>query len=187
MSPHLDAIHFPQAVAIPSFAMAFMDMMFAHAEFEEQVRDLQDTITRTPGRRPHVFERLLRLLNLARETSGDLGTARQRPKRIARLIKGRPGLVEDQEAREIDRILKAAIEPCDRRNLLAHGRWWRFDLKTRTITIRGERKEGPEWAEYTEGKILEIDGQLSALAAHLYRVRRDIENRRGDHDVPESA
>src|SRR5262249_44513217 len=142
------------------------------------------TITVTPARRLHVFEWLLRLLNLTRKTGGGLGTARQRPKRMAKLIEERPGLVEDQEATEIIQILKAAIGPCDRRNLLAHGRWWRFDTKTSTITIRGERKGEPKMADYTETNIFEIDLQLSALAADLYKVRREIEHRRGDHDFP---
>ena len=209
MSDHLDAIHFPQAVAIPSFATAFMDMMFAHAEFEEQVLDLQAAIIATPPARPsnaavtmNTFAARLctfvepltsQLLTLRRprrpdaDKGGSLGSSRDRPKRIAKLIKERPGLVEDEEAKEIDRILKAAIEPCDGRNLLAHGRWWRFDVNAKTIIIRGERKGEPEYADYTEGRILSIDGQLNALAADLYKVRREIERRRGDHDVPESA
>jgi hypothetical protein len=182
-----DAIYFPEAEIIPSFAMAFMRMMFAHAEFEEQVRDLEAAIMATPSRQPHIFARLLRLLNFGRKTGGGLGNARQRPKRMAKLIKERPGLVEDQEATtEIIRILRAAIGPCDQRNLLAHGRWWRFDTKTSTITIRGERRGEPETADYTERKIFEIDFELSTLAVDLYKVRRDIEHRRGDHAVHES-
>jgi hypothetical protein len=168
---------------MPSLAMAFMRMMFAHAEFEEHVRDLQDTIMKAPPKRPHVFARLLHLLNRGWKSGGGLGNARQRPKRMANLIKARPRLVEDQEATEIIRVLKAAIGPCDRRNLLAHGRWWRFDSKTSTITIRGERKGEPKFADYTEAEIFEIDLELSALATNLYKVRREIERRRGDHGI----
>jgi hypothetical protein len=60
---------------------------------------------------------LLRLLNVDRKTGGGLGNARQRPKCMAKLIKDRPGLVTDQEKNEIVEILKAAIGPCDKRNL----------------------------------------------------------------------
>ena len=95
-------------------------------------------------------------------------------------------MVKDQEATQIDQILRAAIGPCDQRNLLAHGRWWRFDRKTSMIQIRGERKGGPEWGDYTEAKIFEIDFKLSVYAAELYKLRRSIERRRGDHDVNES-
>jgi hypothetical protein len=179
-----DKIYFPEAEIMPSFAMAFMRMMFAHAEFEEQVRDLHDSIIKTPAKQPHFFARLL---NFGSKTGGGFWNARNRPKRMAKLIKDRPGLVNDQEATQIDQILKAAIGPCDRRNLLAHGRWWRFDPKTSTITIRGERKGEPAWAEYTEAKILEIDLELGALGAELHTLRSAIEHRRGDHDIPESG
>src|SRR5262249_50634287 len=42
-------------------AVAFLHMMFAHAEFEEQVRVLQTSIMKTPANRPHFLARLLRL------------------------------------------------------------------------------------------------------------------------------
>jgi hypothetical protein len=183
MSDDRDAIYFPEAEIIPSLAMAFMRMMFAHAEFEEQVRVLEAAIIKTPAKRPPLFARLLRLLNFGPKNGAGLGNSRQRPKGMAKLIEDRPGLVKDQEAKRIDQILRAAIDPCDRRNLLAHGRWWRFDPKTSTIEIRGERKGEPEWAHYTEEKILEIDFELTGLALDLNTLKRAIENRRGDHDV----
>jgi hypothetical protein len=132
-----DAIYFPEAEIMPSLAMAFMRMMFAHAEFEEHVRDLHAAIMVTPAKRPCFFAWLL---NFGQKTDGGLGNSRDRPKRMAKLIKDRPGLVEDQEATQIVQLLKDAIGPSDRRNLLAHGRWWRFDPKTSTIKIRGERR-----------------------------------------------
>ena len=101
-------VTFPKAETIPLFAFAFMDMMFAHAEFEEQVRELRASIMKTPAK----LDVDLKI------TDGDLGKSRDRPKRI------RPGLVNDQEEKRIVEILKAAIAPCDRRNSLAHGRWW---------------------------------------------------------------
>jgi hypothetical protein len=50
MSDDRDAIHFPEAETMPSFAIAFMGMTFAHAEFEEQVRELQASIMKTPAK-----------------------------------------------------------------------------------------------------------------------------------------
>src|SRR5215470_3269326 len=101
-----DSIYFPEVEDVPQFAMAFTRLMFAHAEFEEQARDLRTCL-------------------LGRKTRDDLGTARDRPKRMAKLIKrclkDHPDLVEEQEAIRIKRILTDAIDPCDRRNLLAHG------------------------------------------------------------------
>ena len=79
-----------------------MGMMFAHAEFEEQVRELQASIMKTPAQ-----------LDVdPKITDGDLGKSRDRPKRMANLIKDRPGLVHDQEEKRIVEILKAAIAPC---------------------------------------------------------------------------
>jgi hypothetical protein len=103
-----DSIHFPEVQQVPDFAMAFTRMMFAHAEFEEEVRDLRAAIIRTPASNPRGFARLLHLLR--RKTRDDLGTARDRPKRMAKLIRERPRwLVEDQEATTIRQILKDAI------------------------------------------------------------------------------
>ena len=73
-----------------------MGMMFAHAEFEEQVRELRASIMKTPAK----LDVDLKI------TDGDLGKSRDRPKRI------RPGLVNDQEEKRIVEILKAAIAPC---------------------------------------------------------------------------
>jgi hypothetical protein len=187
MSDDRDAITFPKAKSMPSFAIAFMDMMFAYAEFEEQVRVLQASIMKTTGQQPHVFARLQRFLNFGRETAGDLGNSRDRPKRMAKLITAHPGLVEAQEEKRIDQILKDAIALCDRRNHFAHGRVYRFYPNTSTIKVRGERRKGkPEWAAYTEGEINEIGCKLRSLALDLNDIKRAIERRRGDHDAPES-
>jgi hypothetical protein len=58
MSNDPDAITFPKAENIPSFAIPFMDMMFAYAEFEEQIRQLHATLIKTSAKRPHFFARL---------------------------------------------------------------------------------------------------------------------------------
>jgi hypothetical protein len=150
-----DAIYFPEADIIPSFAYAFMRMMFAHANFEGEVDRLQRAITSAK--------------------SGKRWDARSRPNRMADLIEKHLGSIP--EAKPITQILTHAIDPCDRRNLLAHGRWWRFDPKTATITIRGERKGQAEWADYTEAEISRIAVELKGHAAELYKLRRSIEER----------
>jgi hypothetical protein len=45
---------------------------------------------------------------------------------------------DSKKEKRIVEILKAAIAPCDRRNSLAHGRWWRFISTTSTIKVHGE-------------------------------------------------
>jgi hypothetical protein len=39
-----------------------------------------------------------------------------------------------------------------------------------------------KFADYTEKCILAIADALKTLSVELYKLRRDIENRRGDHD-----
>ena len=48
MSDNRDAITFPEAEIMVPLAVAFLHMMFAHAEFEERVRVLQASIMKTP-------------------------------------------------------------------------------------------------------------------------------------------
>jgi hypothetical protein len=167
-----EAIYFPEPEAIPGFAMEFMRMMSAHANFEMEVRLLQDTITRKPDNKQS-----------DRKTDGSLGSARDRPKRMAKLIKQHLGAIP--EAGQIKKILTEAIGPCDDRNLLAHGQWWRFDSKTSTIKIHGERKGQIKFADFAEANILKIADDLKGLKTELFKLRSAIENRRGDHDVDE--
>ena len=162
--PDDEIVIFPEAEIIPSFAIVFMRMMFAHAAFEEEVHRLQSAITNNPK-----FDKRW-------NTS-------ERPQRMATLIENHSGSVQDQEASEVSRVLTDAVDPCRQRNLLTHGRWWRFDPKTLTIKIRGERKGEPESANFAEAEILGIASKLRALATDLYMVRREIEHRRGDHDI----
>jgi hypothetical protein len=95
---------------------------------------------------------------------------------MAKLITDRPHLVEGEEAKRIDEILKAAIAPCDRRNSLAHGRWWQFISATSTINVRGQRKGNSEWDYYTEKEIRAIGIELRTLALDLNDIKRAIEN-----------
>ena len=167
-----DLIYFPNVEQVPDFAMAFTRMMFAHADFEEQVREMRTAILKTRSRHG------------GRGKKSGLGTARDRPGRMEKLISDRPGLVEKQEALRIRQTLVDAIDPCDQRNLLAHGRWWRFVVATSTIKIRGERKGEPAEAGFTVPDILAIAEKLKTFAINLERVRSDIERRRGDDDQP---
>jgi hypothetical protein len=161
---------FPKPEDIPGLTMAFMRMMMAHAEFEREVRTLQSSVTRVP----------------------DFGEQRQnqwqadkRPNRMARLIEEKLGHIPETEA--IKKLLKDVRVPNNKRNELVHGTWWRFDPRTRTLTVRSgsERKDKGKFLEYNEGRILEIADGFKALSLELYKLRREIENRRGDYDGDE--
>ena len=118
------AVHyFPEAddPAIAPFARAFVRMMFAHAELEARIRALQDALTDDP-------------------TYGEKNSwsARDRPKRMRRLVVKKCGLI--LEADDIRDCLRRAIPLCDDRNHLTHGQWWAFDRNAGTITVRRGRR-----------------------------------------------
>jgi hypothetical protein len=157
---------FPRAEAIPqSLAMAFMRMMMAHAKFESEVSTLQGVVAndRYYGEQPE-----------------NLWSAKKRPTLMVKLIKERLGQIPETE--QIKKLLKDACDPTNKRNHLAHGRWWAFDPSTATIHVRGGIQRGDEdqFDEYSEETISAIAERFEALEADLYKLRSNIENRRGD-------
>jgi hypothetical protein len=166
--PILGRTLFPRAEDIPqSLAMAFMRMMMEHANFELQVRALQSAVAndRNYG-----------------EQARNQWTAVKRPRQMVKLIEKNLGQIPETEA--IKKLLQDAIVPSNQRNRLAHGTWWSFDPRTTTISVRGgvQREDEDQFSDYTEERILGIADAFEALEAELYKLRRNIKNRRGDHD-----
>jgi hypothetical protein len=166
--------HFPRADDIPqSLAMAFMRMMMAHAKFESQVRALQSTVANDPsyGEQPR-----------------NRWPADKRPKLMVKLIKQKLDQIPETEA--IEQLLEDAFDPSNQRNHLAHGIWWAFDPQTASIHVRGgiQREDGDQFREYSEETILAIADRFETVEADLYKLRSDIEKRRGDdHDFDWSS
>jgi hypothetical protein len=160
-----DDIFFPDAEEIRPHAIAFAQLMFAHSEFEREVRSLQAVITNDPN---------------FGEQRNNQWKARKRPELMARLIKRYLG--DDlQETGPIVKILDDAIGPCDRRNFLAHGDWWCFNTRTLTITVRSGTRwsEGqPDHVEYTAQDIKALAGEFEKLQIELFKLRRRIDARR---------
>ena len=160
---------FPRAEAIPqSLAMTFMRMMMAHARFESEVRALQGVVANDPhyGEQPE-----------------NLWSAHKRPKLMVKLIEEKLGEIPETEA--IKKLLQDALDPTNRRNHLAHGIWWAFDPQTVSIHVRGGIQRGDEdqFGEYSEETISAIADRFETLEADLYKLRSNIERRRGDdHD-----
>ena len=100
-----DDIFFPDAEDIRPHAIAFAQLMFAHSEFEREVRSLQGAVTNDPS---------------FGERRSNQWKARKRPELMAKLI--RTYLGDDlQEMEPIVKLLSDAIGPCDQRNFLSHG------------------------------------------------------------------
>jgi hypothetical protein len=90
-------------------AIAFARAMFAHTRFETEIANLQAAITRQAD-----------FGELRENRCG----SKQRPLQMRKLIEKHRGQLPQTE--EIISCLNAAIDPCEQRNLLAHGSWWGF-------------------------------------------------------------
>jgi hypothetical protein len=154
----LDPSHnyFPDAndPALAPFKTAFFSMMFAHAKFEECVRDLQIVVA---GRAPR-------------------WPAKKRPKEMTKLI--RKCLGEIPELSPIASCLCRAVQLCHDRNQLAHGIWWRFDHGTSTITVSTER-EDEDHKDFGSLEIMQIAEKFKDIEAELWKLKRQIEATKG--------
>ena len=151
----------PSEPTLQPFALAFVRLMFAHAGFERRVSELMGVIA-DDGR----FGEKNRWL------------ARQRPKLMKKLIdKHHPeGL---PEMNGIVDCLKRSITPCDDRNLLAHGTWWKFDTRAGSITIRSATNR-PDEEQHRDRTITDIEliaATFDELEVELYKMQRTIEKR----------
>ena len=165
---------FPRAEDIPqSLAVAFMQMMMAHANFESEVRALQGVVANDwhYGEQPE-----------------NLWSAKKRAKLMVKLIEEKLGQIP--ETRAIKQLLQDALDPTNQRNHLAHGIWWFFDPQTASIRVRGgiQREDEDQFREYSEQTILAIAERFETLQADLYKLRSNIEKRHGDdHDFDWSS
>lgn len=165
-----DEVAFPETHEIEAHALAFAEMMFEHAEFEREVRELQDAITGQHG---------------FGERPSNKWNARSRPQRMVKLLKQYGGSLPQRGP--IKKLLTDAIEPTDQRNLLAHGTWWCFNRRTSTICVRGttrwESEElSPEQGDYSVTDIRALGATFADLAGKLYPLRREIEQRWTDEE-----
>jgi len=162
------AVHyFPDPDEIGPFGPAFLRLMFAHADLERRVVDLQDAITGKPG--------------FGEQNQWKL---HERPKRMKRLIhdnKARLGTMPPQELQRIVSTLKRSVSPCDLRNLLAHGHWWEFNSDTYSIKVRrGKLAKQPvqDWhVTVTVDEISRAEIELTDIEAELYQLQKAIEDR----------
>lgn len=156
-----DGIYSLPPEVIGAVAIGFARMMFAHAGFESEVRLLQDAVANEPG--------------YSEDPQTQFRNANKRPTEMARLIRQKLG--EIPETDDIVLCLRAAIEPCRERNRLAHGEWWQFDPKTKTITVRSsERREGePMQKDYREADMLRLADKFEDIATELYKLRRAVQ------------
>ncbi len=160
-------VAFPDPNEIEPHAIALAGMMFAHAAFEREISALQDVITKTPS---------------FGEQRRNQWSARERPRRMVKLIEGYRGN-ELPQTKEIEKLLIEAVDPCEQRNLLAHGTWWCFNRRTATVVVRGavrweHPESSPEQREYAAEDIYAVAEKLKTIETELYKLRRTIEEPR---------
>jgi hypothetical protein len=167
-----DLVIFPDPSEITPHALAFARLMFVHASFERQICALQEVITKEPG--------------FGEQRSNQWGT-RERSARMVKLIEERLGK-ELPQTEQIAKLLTDAIDPCEQRNLLAHGTWWCFNRQASTIVVRsGTRWEHPdippEHRDYTAPNILALAEKLATIEVELDKLRRSLEPPRSDAEI----
>ena len=159
-----DIVFFPDPQEITPHAIAFARMMFAHAALDREVSALQDAITKEPG--------------FGEQRCNQWG-ARERSARMVKLIAEHRGNNLAQ-TELIAKLLADAVDPCDQRNLLAHGTWWCFRRPTSTIVVRsGTRWQDPDappdQREYTASDIELLTDKFETIEAEIYKLRRAVE------------
>jgi hypothetical protein len=154
---------FPRAEQVPHLAVPFLKLMFAHANFEEAFRDMQNVLAED-----EMFAEKNRWF------------AKDRPEKMRRLMIEH-GCNGDEIA-TAHRVLTDAFPLCNDRNLLAHGDWWHFDTKTAEITVRGDRERAGEEQHrcFSAETLTEIAERLDDLEVELWRVKKAIERRASD-------
>ena len=132
--------------------------MFAYAEFERRVGELQKVITGKLG-----------------FSEKNHWGAQERPKRMKKLIRANAKRipVPPDHVTQIVKVLKQAISPSDLRNLLVHGDWWILHADGQIITVRRDKlRRGKK--RFEDIKIEEIDSaasKLDELEIELYKLQ----------------
>jgi hypothetical protein len=155
----------PDSEEVQSFARAFVRMMFAHAQLEHQIRDLL-----------YVIARDRKLSQRPLKPPGEEMAAW-----VKKLIEKRARSDAVPEADAICSLLMRAEPLYHDRNLLAHGRWWRFDpMGPGVITVRRGRvfSEDDLGQNFTTEMIDRTASALKDIEAELFMLKSAIENRR---------
>ena len=92
------------------------------------------------------------------------------------------------QTKQIRNILNEAVALCRQRNFLAHGTWWCFNNRTKTVKVReGVRWEQsdlpPEHREYTVSDIENLADKFKDITAELYKIRSSFEPKMSEAEM----
>ena len=168
-----DDVAFPDANEIAPHAVAFAQMMFAHAEFERGIRSMVDAINpKEPGfgERPE-----------NQWTASASGTA----KVIVLMMRYCGSALHQIE--QIRNLLDAAVQLCRERSFLAHGTWWCFNRRTLTVDVHGGIRSEPELPPenriYAVSDIDQLANKFKELEAELHRIRLSLAPKMTDAEM----
>jgi hypothetical protein len=156
----------PDSPELEPFRLAFMRMLFAHAEFERRVAELADVIALKPG---------------FGETEAIGWFSDARPKKFRKLCadhqsKHPNGL---PEADDIARCLEKAFDLGKERNWFVHGVWWRIDPAAGIIDVHTVRvrEEEPLSRTFTVKRIDQIAESFKDVEVELWKLQRAVRDR----------
>jgi hypothetical protein len=151
---------FPEPDEITDHAVAFAGMMFAHAGLEREMNALQHAISKTPQ---------------IGQQRANQWAPRLRPFRMVKWIETYRGS-DFPHTKEIETLLKEAIDPCEQRDYLVHGLWWCFNsLASSVVVCATTSEEESTQREYTADDIYNLAKQFKRLESEIHKVRRLIE------------
>ena len=173
ISPLIVSAVFPDANEITPHAVAFAQMMFAHAAFEREVRSLLDAVTAEEG--------------FGERPNNQWKASVECVDKVIRLIEKHRGNHLPQTA-QIKALLEDAIQLYRQRNFLVHGTWWCFNRRTLIITVRGgvrweDPKEPPEQRDYTASDIRELTDKFKDIEAELFKLRHAFEPQKTEAEI----
>jgi hypothetical protein len=92
------------------------------------------------------------------------------------------------QTKQIRNVLNEAVALCRQRNFLAHGTWWCFNNRTKTVKVReGVRWEQsdlpPEHREYTVSDIENLADKFKDITAELYKIRSSFEPKMSEAEM----
>ena len=151
--------YFPDADNIGPFGPSFLRLMFACAELDRRVAQMQNLIT-----------------NDLTYSDKHLWSSQKRAKKMRKLFRKHGGrlAMQPEDGERIVDALKRAVAPCDLRNLLAHGHWWKLDKKTIEVRRDKWRRGEKRFVKVTLAQIDRAESELADLEVELYKISRRI-------------
>ena len=155
----LEHHYFPnfENVDLVDFAVSFCQLMFAYANLDREIAKVVSALTGEPS---HEDE-------FRRGSVNGLG------EQIEQFVVKHGGDVSEMAA--IKEHLSRVSTSYTLRNDLAHGHWWKFDSRNKSVSVRRDRSNNERFVEATVVEIKRAIGEFEDVEIELFKIRRKIE------------